>query len=57
MVRSDWLPGRRTDQLAMAKNWLDVLNSNDTWGIPYETINAPLNLLAQAADEALNEEF
>ena len=51
----DWLPTRRTDQLAMAKNWIDILNSKDTWNIPYESVNTELNLLIQAADEALAE--
>ena len=51
----NWMPGRRTDQLAMAKNWLEILNSNDTWNIPYESVNTELSSLIQAADEALAE--
>jgi hypothetical protein len=33
-VKTDWLPGKRTDQLAMAKNWSAILTAKGTqWQI------------------------
>jgi hypothetical protein len=34
-INSDWLPSKRENQLAMAKNWLEVMaGKSSTWGIP-----------------------
>jgi hypothetical protein len=35
--RTDWLPGRREQQLALAQNWLTVLQnqSGNPWNIPF----------------------
>ena len=53
---SNWLPGRRELQLAMAKNWLFVIgNSNPPpWGIPQPEV-ADLNNLTGEAENALQE--
>jgi len=47
-MRSDWLPRRRSDQLAMAKNWNNVLaESGAGWGVTTAEMNT---LLAKTAD-------
>ena len=53
---SNWLPGRRELQLAMAKNWLFVIgNSNPPpWGIPQPEV-ADLNNLTGEAENAPQE--
>ena len=49
----NWLPGRRDDQLAMAKSWSAVLAVKGAgWGVPQADI-AELNTLIAAADAAL----
>ena len=50
-MRTDWLPARRADQLTMAKNWVEILKSSDTWGIPYDAVTE-LTALTAAAEEA-----
>jgi len=50
----DWLPKRRTDQLAMAKNWAAILVVKATaWGIDNADVTS-LNSKVNAAQEALN---
>jgi hypothetical protein len=50
---SDWLPGRREEQLAMAKNWRPVMQDHETaWRIPEADITE-LQSLAAAATVAL----
>jgi hypothetical protein len=52
---SDWLPTRRTEQLAMAKTWTSVLGKKGTaWGVQIED-RGELNDLWVAAEEALNK--
>jgi hypothetical protein len=47
----NWLPGRREEQLAMAKNWVKVAGLNKTaWGIPPAEISELGDLAADAAD-------
>jgi hypothetical protein len=49
----NWFPGRREDQLAMAKNWVTVAGANKTkWNIPAAEIT-DLADLTVAAEEAL----
>ena len=50
-MSNDWLPGKRENQLNMAKNWVEILKSSDTWGIPYDAITE-LTALTAAADDA-----
>jgi hypothetical protein len=48
---SDWLPGKRAEQLAMAKNWVTVAGVNKTaWNIPPAEISELGDLEADAAD-------
>jgi hypothetical protein len=51
---SEWLPGSREEQLAMAKNWLMVLGEYETppWGIPLADITE-LGGLTASADSML----
>jgi hypothetical protein len=50
---SDWLPGRRENQLAMAKNWGTVLGTQATaWNVPATEVTE-LASLTTAADTAL----
>jgi len=50
----DWLPGSRTEQLAMAKNWNAILpDKAAAWGIPSATVQT-LDDLTAAANEALS---
>ncbi|MDR0410347.1 MAG: hypothetical protein LBH75_00010 [Treponema sp.] len=52
-ITSDWFPVSRTEQLAMAKNWVATLNSRGAaWNIP-ETETQDLAALTTAADTAL----
>jgi hypothetical protein len=47
---SNWLPGRRENQLAMAKNWLTVLGTQaDTWNIPAAEVTEFQTLTTAAA--------
>jgi hypothetical protein len=51
----DWLPSSRTDQLAMARNWIDVLAVKATaWGIPAAVVEN-LETLTAAAISALDQ--
>ena len=50
----DWLPRRRTDQLAMAKNWVTLITENTAaWGISQYAAQG-LEGLADKAKEALS---
>jgi hypothetical protein len=50
----DWMPGKRADQLAMAKEWYTVLNHNgQKWKIPDDAETA-IEGLAETAQDALN---
>jgi hypothetical protein len=50
---SNWLPGRRENQLAMAKNWLAVLATQaSAWNVPSTEVSE-LQTLTAAADAAL----
>lgn len=52
---SDWLPGKREEQLAMAKNWKTVLTSKDSqWGIQPADISE-LEDWIEDADNWLNK--
>jgi hypothetical protein len=51
----DWLSKRRGDQLALARNWLNVLGTKATaWKIPPAAV-AELASLSSAASDALEE--
>jgi len=51
MSRRDWLPSKREDQLAMAKEWNNVLAEKATaWGIPTGDVNELLTLSSNADD-------
>jgi len=50
IMSSDWMPSRRSDQLALAKRWLGILPGKETaWRIP-EGMIARLALLAADAE-------
>jgi hypothetical protein len=51
---SDWLPNPRTEQLAMARNWIAKLTAEKrtAWGIPQDEF-IELGTLFAAAQEAL----
>jgi hypothetical protein len=50
---TDWLPGTREGQLAMARDWQDVAGTNaSAWGIP-PTVLQNFDTLISAADTAL----
>ena len=52
---TDWLPGRRADQIAMAKKWYTVLNRAGTaWGVP-PNVKSDLAGFYQDAEDMLNE--
>jgi hypothetical protein len=52
---SNWLPGRREQQLAMAKNWVAVLATKaTTWNVPPAEVTE-LTTLTTAADTALTQ--
>ena len=45
----DWLPSSRTEQLAMARNWLNILETKAAaWGIPLATVETLATLTADA---------
>jgi hypothetical protein len=51
---SDWLPGSRTGQLAMARNWISIIHAPGTtppWGIPQAEVTEFVSIFndAQAA--------
>lgn len=50
----DWFPGKRPQQLVMAKNWVEILKSKPAWGIPGEAVTE-LAALTTAADEAFEQ--
>jgi hypothetical protein len=59
---TDWLPGTRDAQQALARNWTEYLTlaRRTAWGVPQEQYNELVNLfdkarslLAQAMDEAV----
>jgi hypothetical protein len=53
--KNDWLPGRRERQLAMAKNWNEVMNvSGKGWDIPKQ-VCPDLELLVKNAENALSK--
>jgi hypothetical protein len=41
--KTDWMPGRRTDQLAMFRNWTVVMTAEvrTAWGIPQTWLRHP----------------
>jgi hypothetical protein len=52
-IMSDWLPSRREDQLAMARNWISIVNAPGTtppWGIPPAQITELITLFDAAQD-------
>jgi hypothetical protein len=53
---NDWLPGSRTEQLRMARNWLMVITPEKAaaWGIPPAVMNG-LDKAAEDAGEALRK--
>jgi len=53
-MSTDWMPRRRSDQLNMAKNWVEILKSSDTWGIPYDAVTELVTLTAAAEDTLLH---
>jgi hypothetical protein len=53
MKNSDWLPSKRDEQLAMAKNWIAVLTGKGSnWGIQ-DAETSELSELAEDAEKAL----
>ena len=53
--KTDWMPGTRTGQLALAKQWQPVITANATaWGIPTTEVTA-FGALITAADAALEK--
>jgi hypothetical protein len=45
----DWFPGKRAEQLAMARNWLEVLSLKATlWGVPAAESTALTSLTGEA---------
>jgi len=59
-VRSDWVPGRRTDQLVMAKIWCVVLGKMgaqwDISGTDLEELNALVNVAEEVLGKAMSSE-
>ena len=54
-TQTDWLPHRREQQIAMAKNWYAVLNrAGSAWGVP-PTVKSDLAGLYQDAGDMLEE--
>ena len=55
-MSTDWMPGKRADQLSMAKEWRIQLCEKGTtvWNIP-ESTELELNNLTKAAEEAFNQ--
>jgi hypothetical protein len=52
-ISKDWLPNGREGQLAMARDWMDVVGPNESaWGIPPAAMQE-LNTRYQAAENAL----
>ncbi|MDR2739195.1 MAG: hypothetical protein LBB68_05125, partial [Treponema sp.] len=54
-MAQDWLPRARTEQLAMARNWISIINAPvnpPNWGIPPAQITAFVTVF-DAADAAL----
>ena len=52
--KSDWMPGTRAGQLAMAKDWSAVIGGKaSAWSIPMDVIS-DFNSLLQAAQSALD---
>jgi len=48
-MTGDWLPGSRSGQLAMAKNWKMVLEETaTTWGVPQTDVNQFSSLITMA---------
>ena len=53
--KTDWFPGARAGQLAMAKNWGGILPAKaEAWGVPTAEVTA-LAALTAGADSALTE--
>ena len=59
-MATDWLPRRREEQIAMAKNWTSVIDSNKTaWSIQDSDISELNNLIDRAReilDKAMSAE-
>jgi hypothetical protein len=52
-MRSDWLPGKRTDQLAMANDWVRLFRQNgQKWNIPTD-VEREFETLTEQAQDAL----
>jgi len=50
-MRTDWLPSSRTGQLAMAQNWVSILNNKaQAWGIPNQFVTKLESLVEQTQD-------
>ena len=48
-MKTDWLPSRREEQLALAQSWTGILQAKSSeWGIP-ETVTTALDGLVTAA--------
>ncbi|MDR3197090.1 MAG: hypothetical protein LBU34_04395 [Planctomycetaceae bacterium] len=46
----DWMPGKRVDQIAMARDWLQILSAKaPSWGVPASEV-AVLRTLAENAE-------
>jgi hypothetical protein len=56
MMSTDWLPGPRTEQIIMCRNWIGVMDSatRTAWGIPADQFQ-DLGLLFAAAQELLQK--
>ena len=51
-MSTDWLPGKRVEQLAMAKNWISILNKNAVkWSVPNSVETELEGLMEEAQDE------
>jgi hypothetical protein len=51
---ADWLPGKRSEQIAMAQNWLSLLSKSPlSWGVPESEV-AMLRHLERIAEDLLS---
>jgi len=54
-MRTDWVPGKRVEQIAMAKNWCEVLKRTAVaWSVP-PAVATDLAPMCALAEEALAE--
>jgi hypothetical protein len=52
--KTDWMPGTRTGQLAMARDWISVIGTNAAaWGVPADVLTG-LSAVTEAANTALS---